>query len=53
MSVCEHVYKNTVIGDCLKCGRPTHDMDWQLQNKMMKKWHEDNPDAEYAGWTSI
>ena len=50
---CEHVYKDLGPGPCPKCGLPTHTVDWTLQNKMMKQWHIDNPDAQYEGWMSI
>jgi len=50
---CEHVYKDLGPGPCPKCGLPTHTTDWNLQNKMMKQWHIDNPNAQYEGWMSI
>jgi hypothetical protein len=53
MKMCEHVYKNLGPGPCPMCGLESHTMDWKKQNKMMKQWHIDNPDAEYVGWMSI
>ena len=50
---CEHVYKDLGPGPCPKCGLETHTTDWKKQNKMMKQWHKDNPDAGYIGWMSI
>jgi hypothetical protein len=29
------------------------DVDWKHQNELHKQWLKDNPDAQYAGWTSI
>lgn len=51
--MCEHVYKRFGPGPCGKCGFPTHDTDWDKQNKLMAQWHIDNPDAQYEGWMSI
>jgi hypothetical protein len=31
----------------------SHDMDWELQNKLREQWLKDNPDAKYLGWMSI
>lgn len=53
MTLCEHVYKETVIGDCPSCGKPSHTMDWKKQNRLMQEWKEANPNAEYEGWMSI
>ena len=52
-TMCEHVYKSMGVSLCPKCGLVTHDVLWNDQNKLMTKWHIDNPDAEYAGWMSI
>ncbi len=51
--ICQHVFKNMGLDLCNLCGQPTHDLDWGKQNKLMSQWKEDNPDAEYIGWTSI
>jgi len=51
--MCEHVYTNIGPGLCPKCGLESNTLDWKKQNKMMKQWHIDNPNAEYRGWFSI
>ncbi len=52
--MCEHVYKNMGVNPCPKCGRETHEIDWTKENKIMKKWLKDNPDAwKEVGWWSI
>jgi len=37
------------------CDDPNHDheMNWELQNRLMKEWKEAHPEAEFIGWTSI
>ena len=53
--VCEHVYKNTNVGMCNKCGRPTHDIDWDKE-RALKKEHVDKNGFFYnnsSGWWSI
>jgi hypothetical protein len=52
---CEHLYKNTNVGMCNKCGRPTHDIDWDKE-KDLKKEHVDKNGFFYnnsSGWWSI
>jgi len=50
---CEHVFKDVKYNPCEECGKETHAMDWELQNKLHRKWKEENPDAAYGGWWSI
>lgn len=38
--MCEHVYKNFGLGPCPKCGLPTHDINWEEQNKMYWAYKE-------------
>ena len=45
MTLCEHVYKETVIGDCPSCGKPSHTMDWKEQlTKFLAKHNISNTD---------
>jgi hypothetical protein len=50
---CDHIYKNSAVGQCDSCGRPTHDMDWEYQNHLNRQWKLDNPNTTYGGWWSI
>ncbi len=50
---CQHVYKILNTPLCHYCGLPTHEVDWMRQNKLMKQWKIDHPDAQYEGWMSI
>lgn len=53
--MCEHVYKNTNVGTCKLCGRPTHDIDW-AQEHALKKAHVEKYGILYnapSGWWSI
>ena len=51
--LCEHVLTNVGKDICPHCGKTTHEVDWQLQAKLLKEWKEANPDAKYNGWWSI
>lgn len=49
---CEHVYKDMNANPCPKCGKDTHETDWNLQNKLQKEWKDANPDRKFE-WMSI
>jgi hypothetical protein len=52
--MCPHVYQNMGTETCNLCGRPTHEINWEKENKIMKKWLKENPDAwKTVGWWSI
>jgi len=51
--MCEHVYKDMDEDMCTLCGKLTHRIDWELQNKLHREWREANPGAKYGGWWSI
>ncbi len=54
LTFCRHVYEEMEEDTCQLCGRPTHRIDWAKENKIMKKWLKDNPDAwKTVGWWSI
>jgi hypothetical protein len=50
---CEHVYRNMGQNPCPKCGGETHEVNWAIENKLMKEWKLANPDAKSDGWWSI
>lgn len=50
--ICEHVYNNMHANPCPKCGKETHEIDWQFQHKLHKQWIADGK-ATYQGWWSI
>lgn len=51
---CEHVYKNMNANPCPKCGKETHETNWEQVNEYHKKWLKENPDAwKNVGWWSI
>ena len=51
--LCIHIYKEVGADPCPHCGKPSHRLDWQLQNKLKRKWLKENPNARYQGWWSI
>lgn len=54
MMGCEHIYKNIGVEVCPKCGRDTHEINWQEQKTLKKQWLKDNPLAwKNVGWWSI
>lgn len=51
---CVHVYQNVGSDPCQHCGNPSHEINWEQQNKFHKQWLKDNPDAwKTVGWWSI
>ena len=50
---CLHIFNILNKETCDLCNKPTHEINWEVQSKLKEKWHLDNPDAEYGGWTSI
>jgi len=50
---CDHIYQNVNAEICPKCGKPTHEINWQKENELKEKWKEKNPNAKYEGWWSI
>lgn len=50
--MCECVYSSS-LESCTICGSESRTHDWQEQNALNAKWKKDNPDVEFAGWTSI
>lgn len=54
MMQCIHIYKNIGSEICPFCDKNTHEINWQLQNKLQKDWLKKNPDAwKNTGWWSI
>ena len=54
MSYCAHVYKDMGQEICPLCGKSAHSINWAKENKLMKQWLKDNPDAwKEVGWWSI
>lgn len=35
---CYHVYQNTGFEICPKCGKDTHETNWDFQNALHRKW---------------
>jgi hypothetical protein len=50
---CIHIFSIINKQTCDLCNQPTHEINWQKQNKLKEQWHQDNPDAQYEGWMSI
>jgi hypothetical protein len=50
---CDHIYRDRDEEICSDCGRWTHQMNWEQQNRINRKWLKDNPEAKYGGWWSI
>jgi hypothetical protein len=50
---CLHIFSIVNKETCDLCNQPTHEINWQLQNELNKKWLLENPDANYGGWMSI
>lgn len=51
--ICRHVYEEVTQDPCEFCGKPSHKMNWAVENEKMKQWKIDNPNAGYEGWMSI
>ena len=53
--MCEHVYKHFGVGNCPKCHKPTHDIDWAKEHEYAAKNKEKHGyfyNTE-PGWWSI
>ena len=51
---CIHIYQNVGAELCPHCGRDTHELNFQKQNKINKDWLRKNPNAwREVGWWSI
>jgi hypothetical protein len=53
--MCEHIYKHFGIGNCPKCHKPTHDIDWAKEHEYAAKNKEKHGyfyNTE-PGWWSI
>ncbi len=50
---CKHIYQNLGLSQCDSCGRPTHEIDWEEQNRLNREWKIANPNVTYGGWWSI
>jgi hypothetical protein len=59
---CRHIYEVIGLPDCPDCGRPTHEIDWQLEQQIVKEWRVSGKAKEVLcpveggtlrGWWSI
>jgi len=52
-SLCRHVTENVGPGTCPDCGKPTHWIDWDTENRLYREWKLANPNAKSGEWWSI